>query len=202
MRRRFDQPGSDDLHFSTADRACDRYPFCPRRTKHGERVDPKHELQKPNELFTAGVEKAIAACSPKAFWQYMEHKQVEELFTAHGAGFYLPGFGVKVPEGDPVVLAGQDILFPDNTPVEVSAKIDDGLIAVTDTLTINNPFKGGFFGHSQPLVNQSLQHLGPEDFSQGFVIEKVFGGLFPPQPYLLIDARSRYEDMNVGVIIQ
>jgi len=202
LRRRFDQPGPDDLHFSTADRACDWCPFCLRRTKHGERVEPKHELQKPNELFTAGVEKAIAPCSLKAFWQYMEHKEVEELFTAHGPGSYLPGFGVKVPEGDPSVLAAQDILFPDNTPVEVSAKIDDGLMAVTDTLAINNPFPGAFFGHLQPLVNRSFQHLGPEDFSQGFVIEKVFGGLFPPQPYLLIDAGPRHEDMNVGVIIQ
>lgn len=173
-----------------------------RRTEHGERVDPKHELQNPNELFTAGVEKAITPCSAKAFWQHMQHKQVEELFTAHGPGSYLPGFGVKVPEGDPAVLAAQDILFPDDTPVEVSAKIDDGLIAVTDTFAINNPFPGGFWGHLQSLVNQSLQHLGPEDFSQGFVIEKVFGGLFPPQPYLLIDAGPRHEDMNVGVIIQ
>ena len=70
----------------------------------------------------------------------MQHKQVEELFTAHGPGSVLSCFGVKVPEGDAAVLAAQDILFPDDPPVEVSAKIDDGLIAVADTLAINNPF--------------------------------------------------------------
>jgi hypothetical protein len=132
----------------------------------------------------------------------MQHKQVEELFTAHGSGSYLSGFGVNVSEGDPAVLAAQDILFSDHTPVEVSAKIDDGLIAATDMLAINNPFPGAFFGHLQPLVNRSFQHLGPEHFGQGFVIEKVFGGLFPPQPHLLIDARPRHEDMDVRVIIK
>ena len=128
-------------------------------------------MQELNELFTAGVEEAVTPSSAEPLGQYMQHKQVEELFTAHGSGSVLSGLGVKVSEGDPAVLAAQDILFPDDTPVEVSAKIDDGLVAVTDTLAVDNPFPGVVFWHPQPLVNQILQHLGSEDFGQGLVVE-------------------------------
>ena len=200
-RPRFDQPGSDDLHIRSADRAGDWSRFYLSRTEHCERVDPKHQLQKPNKLFTARVEKAVTPCPSKPLWQYVQHKQVEELFSAHGSGSVLPGLGVKVPEGNPAVFAAQDILFPDDTAVEVSAKIDDCLVAVTDTLAVNNPFPGAIFGYPQPLVNQSLQHLGSEDFGQGLVIEEIFRGLFPPQPGVLIDARPRHEVMNVGMVV-
>jgi len=148
------------------------------------------------------VEETVTAHPPKSLGKYMKHKQVKELFPADGPGSVFFGLGVKVPEGDLAVFAAQDILFPDDTPVEVSAEINDCLVAVTDTLAVDNPFAGAIFGHPQPLVNQSLQHLGPEDFGQGLVTEEVFGGLFPPQPYLFIDARPRNEDMNVGMIAQ
>ena len=173
-RRRFDPPGPDDLHFRSADRAGDGCPFCLGGTKHCERVDPEHQLQKSNELFTARVEEAVTPCSLKPLGQHVEHKQVEELLSVHSSGSVLPGLGMKVPKGDPAVFAAQDILFPDDTSVEVPAKIDDCLVAVTDPLAVDHPFPGAVFGHPQPLVNQSLQHLGSEDFGQGLVIEEVF----------------------------
>ncbi len=104
-------------------------------------------MQEPNELFTAGVEEAVTPSSAEPLGQYVQHKQVEELFSAHGSGSVLSGLGVKVPEGDHAVIAVQDILFPDDTPVEVSAKIDNSLVAVTDSLAVDHPFPGAIFWH-------------------------------------------------------
>jgi len=162
----------------------------------------KHQLQKVNELFTARVEKAVTACSAKTLGQHVEHKQIEELNAANGPGSVLPILGVTVPKGDHAVFAAQDILFPDAPPVEVSTKIDDCFFPVADLFAVDNPFAGAISRHPHSLVNQNLQHLGSEDFGQGLVIEKVFGGLFSPQPRLLIDARPRHDNMNVGVIVQ
>jgi hypothetical protein len=86
-KMRFVPPGSDDLHFRPTDRANDWCSFCLGRTKHSERVDPKDQLQKPNEVFTARVEETVTAYPSKPLGKYVQHKQVEELFPPQPCWF-------------------------------------------------------------------------------------------------------------------
>jgi len=69
------------------------------------------------------MEKAVTPGSAKSFWQNMEHQQVEKIFAGDPSGLILSGFGMEISESDHAVFAFQDILFPDDAPVEIPAKI-------------------------------------------------------------------------------
>jgi len=126
------------------------------------------------------MEKAVAPGPAKALWQHMKHEQIDKIFPGDCPGPILTGFGVKIPEGDMAVFALQDILFPDNAPVQISAKIYDCLIAVADVFAVNNPLFRAIFGHAQTVVNNGLQDLCPEDYRQGLMAEEIPGRLNPP----------------------
>ena len=98
------------------------------------------------------MEKAVTPGSAKALWQHMEHKQTEEMFSGEGPGSVLAGFGMEISEGDHAVFALEDILFPDGAPVQVSAKINDCLVAVAGVFAVNNPLFRTIFGHAQTVV--------------------------------------------------
>jgi hypothetical protein len=100
--------------------------------------------QKTDELFAAWVEKAVTPGPAKALWQHMDHQQVKKIFSGDGPGPVLPGLGMEIPEGDPSVFAFEDIQFPDDAPVEISAKINDCLVAVTH-------------GSQRPIVSGNLR---------------------------------------------
>lgn len=110
----------------------------------------------------------------------MEHEQIEKIFPGDGPASVLPGFGMEIPEGDYAVFALQDILFPDDAPVQISAKINDCLVAVADVFAVNNPLFRAIFGHAQTVVNNELQDLCPEDSCQGLVAEEIPGRFDPP----------------------
>ncbi len=138
-----------------------------------EGIDSENHLQKTDKLFAAWMEKTITSGSTKALWQHMEHEQIEKIFSGDAPGSVLAGFGMEIPEGDHAVFALEDILFPDDAPVQISAKINDCLIAVADVFAVNNPLFRAIFGHAQIVVNNGLQDLCPEDLCQGFVVEKL-----------------------------
>jgi hypothetical protein len=96
----------------------------------------------------------------------MEHEQVEKMFSSDGPGSVLAGFGMEIPEGDHAVFALEDILFPDDAPVQVSAKINDCLVAVAGVFAVNNPLFRTIFGYSQAIVNNGLQELCPEELKR------------------------------------
>ena len=102
-------------------------------------MNPEHHLQETDELFAAGMKETVTPRSAKPLWEDMEHEQIEEIFPGDGPGPVLPGLGMEIPEGDHAVLALQDILFPDDAPVEIPAEINDCLIAVADVFAVNNP---------------------------------------------------------------
>ena len=110
----------------------------------------------------------------------MEHEEVEEIFSGDGSGAVLPCFGMEIPEGDTTVFTLQDILFPDDTPVEISAKIDQGLVAATHILAVNNPLFRTILRYLHVIGNKGLQYLCPEDLCQGLVAEEIPGGFDPP----------------------
>jgi hypothetical protein len=125
------------------------------------------------------MKEPVTPSPAKSLWQDMKHEQIKELFSAHSPGPVLSGLGMLVAEGDHTVLASQDVLFPDNTPVEIPPKINDGLVSVTDFLAISDPFFGAILGQFQALIDQGFQHLCPENLCQCLFIEKV-SGLFLP----------------------
>jgi len=126
------------------------------------------------------MEKTVTPGPAKALWQHMEHEQIEKIFPGDGPASVLPGFGMEIPEGDYAVFALQDILFPDDAPVQISAKINDCLVAVADVFAVNNPLFRAIFGHAQTVVNNELQDLCPEDLCQGLVAEEIPGRFDPP----------------------
>ena len=171
--RWFWYPRQDDFHWCAAYRTGDCCPFFQFADKDTERINSEHPLQKTDELFAAWMEKTVTSGSAKALWQNVEHDQIEKIFPGDGPGPVLAGFGMEIPEGDHAVFALQDILFPDNAPVQISAKINDCLIAVADVFAVNNPLFRTIFGHPQVIVNNGLQDLCPEDLCQGLVAEEI-----------------------------
>ena len=113
------------------------------------------------------MKKPVRPGPAKALRQHMEHEQIEKIFSGDGPASILPGFGMEIPEGDHAVFALQDILFPDDAPVEISAKINECLIAVADVFAINDPLFRAISGHAQTVVNNGLQDFCPEDLCQG-----------------------------------
>jgi hypothetical protein len=101
----------------------------------------------------------------------MEHEQIEEIFSGDGFGSVFPCFGMEIPEGDIAVLAFKNILFPDDTPVQIPAKIDQGLFAGTHVLAVNDPLFGGILGHVQAVLNNGLKHLCLEDLCHCLMAE-------------------------------
>lgn len=85
------------------------------------------------------VKKAVTPGPAKAFWQYMEHEQVEEVFPGDRFCPILPCLGMEIPVGDFAVCTLEDILFADNTSVKIPAKIDDSFVSAADILAVNNP---------------------------------------------------------------
>jgi hypothetical protein len=109
---------------------------------------------------------------------------------------------MEIPEGNHTVFALEDIIFPDNTPVQVFAEIDDYLVAVAHFFAINNPLAGAVVRHPQTVINKCLQELCPEDFCQGLVAEEIPLLFHPPQTCFQIDAGARHEHMNVRVKVK
>jgi len=94
------------------------------------------------------------------------------------------------------------VLLPDDAPVQVTAKIDKGLLAVACILAVNHPLRGAIMGNRQLVFDQSLEEFSPEHLGQGLVAEEISSGFFLPQPCLQVDACCRYDHMDVGMIIQ
>jgi len=45
--------------------------------------------------------------------------QIEKIFPGDGSGPVLVGFGMKIPERNSAIFALQDILFPDDAPLQI-----------------------------------------------------------------------------------
>jgi len=53
----------------------------------------------------------------------MEHEQIEKIFPGDGSGSVLVGFGIKISERNSAIFALQDILLPDDAPVQIVLSI-------------------------------------------------------------------------------
>jgi hypothetical protein len=150
---------SNNFHHSTTNRTGDGGSFFITVGKHAEWIDPQHHLKEFNEFLAAGMKEPVTPCPAKTLWQNMEHEQVKELFPAHGPDLVLFGLGRLVTKGHPTVFTSQDVLFLDDSPVEIPPEIDDGLVAVADVFAMNDPLFGAIPGNFQAVIDQSFQHL-------------------------------------------
>ena len=114
--------GFYDLHGFSADGAGYFWPGF--LFQVGEWIDTQDQLKETDQGFAAWVQKAIASYPSEAFWQYVEHEEIEKVFTCDGSGSVFVGFGMQISVGDRSILALKDVLFADNPFVEISAKID------------------------------------------------------------------------------
>ena len=121
------------------------------------------------------MEKTVTPGPAETLRQHMEHEQIEKIFPGDGPASILPGFGMEIPEGDHAVFALQNILFPDDAPVEISTKINDCLVAVADVFAVNDPLFRAILGHAQTVVNNGLEDFCPEDLCQSLVAEEIPG---------------------------
>lgn len=126
------------------------------------------------------MEKTVTPGSAKTLRQHMEHEQIDKIFPGDGPASILSGFGMEIPEGDHAVCALQDILFPDDAPVEISAKINDCLVAVADVFAVNDPLFRAISGHAQTVLNNGLEDFCSEDLRQSLVAEEIPGRFDPP----------------------
>ena len=62
------------------------------------------ELDKREQLLCIAMKKPIVPNSPKPFWQYMLHDEMQELFALEGAEFYLTSLAINVLECDQPLL--------------------------------------------------------------------------------------------------
>jgi hypothetical protein len=58
--------------------------------------------------------------------------QGQELGTGQGAAFEGFGPAVAVAEGDLSIFAGNDLLLPDHTAIQIASEMDQGLLAAAD----------------------------------------------------------------------
>jgi len=117
------------------------------------------------------MKEPITPYPAKTFGQDMEHEQIKELFSTLCPGLVFSRLGVKVAEGHHAVFASQNVLFLNDTPVEIPPKIDDGFVAVADVFAIDDPFFGAISRKRQTLIEQGFQHFCPEDLCQGLMVE-------------------------------
>ncbi len=132
----------------------------------------------------------------------MLHEQGEKILPGNGPGPVGPGFGMKIPEGDHPVFILQNILLADDTPIEVPAPIDDGLVTVAHISAVNHPVLWTGFGHTQAMLNHGLQQLCPEDPGQGLVVEEIAGVLDPPESCFQVDGCCGHDHMDMRMIVK
>lgn len=70
----------------------------------------------------------------------MEHEQVEKVLAGNCLHAVFSGFCMEVSVGNHGIDAIKNILLPDDTSIQVPAKINEGLIAIADVFAVNHPF--------------------------------------------------------------
>jgi len=148
------------------------------------------------------MEKAVRSCPSKASWQYMEHEQVEERLALNGSGSILSALGMTIAEGDHAVPALQDVLLPDDSPVQISSEVDQGLFAITGFLAVDHPLFGAITGNRQVVVDNGLEKLCSEDLGQSLVTEEIFSRFHLPETLFQVDACPGHDHMNVGMVVK
>ena len=105
----------------------------------------------------------------------MLENQPGKTISGQGPGFQFLRFTIKVLEGDPSVLMGEDIPLGDHAPVQITGQVLQGKVSLSREPTIHNPV---FLVKRGGIIDSELVKTGQE--------------LSPEQavPYLLGDQES------------
>jgi len=86
-------------------------------------------VQQGDQALAVGVQEAEIARPAKALGQHMLANQPEEIDTAERALFRLAGLRIAIAKAHLAILAGEDVLFPDDAAVEITTEVDQGFLA-------------------------------------------------------------------------
>ena len=163
-------------------------------------------MQQANQALAIGVQESVIAGTAKPLRQNMLEDQPEEIGAGERTFFQLAGIGVAIAEAHPAVLAGEDVLLPDDAAVEVTPQIDQGLLAGSDRFDVRHPFLRIARRQGNAGRLDRRQQLGPEDLGHRLLVEQISPVLATPlaSPALLlrIDRRRGNDQMDMRVEVE
>lgn len=171
-------------------------------------MQPEQPSNQRNQALAVGVQKPEVARTPEPFGQHMLEEQPQERRAGNRSCAHLVGLAVLVTKGDLTVPAGDDVLFLNDAAVQITAEIDQRLLAGADGLAVHHPFVGIAGGKLESFLPDGIEHLGTEDLGQRLMIEQIagfvlaFGALGSPEPLVGIDRRSGHHQMDMRVVIE
>jgi hypothetical protein len=80
-------------------------------------LDMQDQLYQFQQFFCVAVQKAEIPDSSKPFGEYMLQDQLQKVLSFESFIADFPGFAFRIPERNPAVLIGNDIVFADDAPV-------------------------------------------------------------------------------------
>ncbi len=132
----------------------------------------------------------------------MLQHEPQEILAFESAIACFAGTAFHILKGDVAVLAGNDIFFREDTPVQIPRQVFQGGEAFSDMGAMDNPFAGhGFWGVKRVFV-QGLEKSCAKHLGQGEGIEEVLCLFLFPLFSFLIDSAPGHDHMNMWVIVQ
>ena len=123
------------------------------------------QLNKAQQLFCVTVQKTVVSDAAKAFGQNMLQDKPYKVFTFEGAATDFSGTGLDVSEGDVAVLAGDDVAFTDDAPVQVPRQVFQSGQTFAGKSAVNHPFLGNRVGYAESGVGQCGKKASAGRFS-------------------------------------
>lgn len=161
-------------------------------------------MQQRDQAFLVRVQEAVVPRPPETLGQDVLQEQMQEVGTGQGARLNLAAAPVSVAEADLAVavqVAGEDVGFPEHPTIEVTAEIDQRLVAVADAFPIDHPLLRQRVGQAQPGGLQGGKQLAAKRLGQRPVDEEI-AGLCPPASGFGIQAGAGHDEMHMRVQVE
>jgi hypothetical protein len=111
------------------------------------------------------MEETIVTDPPKATGQDMLEKQPEELAPGEGADLAL-SLVVPIAETDQAIAVGDNVLFWEQTSIEIASQIGQRLFTATHLFAMNKPFIRQFFLAVEARQSHGLKPFGSKHTRQ------------------------------------
>ncbi len=120
-------------------------------------------LQQSDEALAIGMQKAEVSRAAETFRQHVLPNHPQELGAGKRLAFRLSRFGIGKTKGHLSLVAGDDILFTDDTAIKIAPEVNERLLAAAHGLAIDHPCLRVTIGQSQPRGLDDRQHLRSKD---------------------------------------
>ncbi len=132
----------------------------------------------------------------------MLQHEPQEIPAFESAIACFAGTAFHILKGDVAVLAGNDIFFREDPPVQIPRQVFQGGQAFSDMGAMDNPFSGHGFWWGKTFFVEGLEKSCAKQLGQGEGIEEVVCLFLFPFFSGLIHTAPRHDNMNMGVIIE